>query len=73
MKDVRTIYVQTMDSWFVDVWWLVEDTNGKVLSFPLGATGETEVLDRFRRLEGFEVKGMNSLTDATFECWRAPN
>jgi hypothetical protein len=75
MAEARAIHVETNDSgpWGADVWWLVEGPSGQIeLAFPQLATGEDEALNRFHQLAGFQIKGMNSVANARFECWRAP-
>jgi len=76
MADARAIYVETNDTgpWGADVWWLVEGPSGQIdLAFPQLATGEELALNRFHQLPGFVVKGMNSVENARFECWKAPS
>jgi hypothetical protein len=71
---VTRIFVETNDSgpWGQDVWWVVEG-NGSRCTFPQGATGEVKALAEFqRRFPSFEVKGMNSTSNATFVCWEKP-
>jgi hypothetical protein len=70
-SDVQRILVKTNDSgpWGADVWWVLEGTTSKC-EFPQGATGEDAALAEIRRrFPSFEVKGMNSVTNATFVCW----
>ncbi len=69
--DVSRILVRTNDSgpWGADVWWVLEGT-GTSCDFPQGATGESAALAEIRRrFPSFEVKGMNSTSNATFVCW----
>ncbi len=76
MRNVRAIYVEMNDSgrWGVDVWWLLEGLQGEIdLTFPQLASVELEALNRFRKMPGFEIKGMNSTANARFECWRDSN
>ena len=72
-SDVSRILVKTNDSgpWGSDVWWVLEG-GAVTCGFPQGATGESAALDEIeRRFSGFEVKGMNSVENATFVCWEA--
>lgn len=66
------VYVETNDSGpgGFDVWFVLRDDLDQQCAFPLGAPGETDVLDRLRQLPGFELDGMNSTTNARFLCWR---
>jgi hypothetical protein len=76
MAEARAIYVETNDSgpWGADVWWLIEGSSGQIeVAFPQLATGDDQALARFRQIPGFEVKGMNSIANARFEYWKAPN
>jgi hypothetical protein len=69
--NVNRILVETNDSgpWGADVWWVLEG-DGLRCSFPLGATGQDTALAEIRRrYPSFEVKGMNSVDNATFICW----
>jgi hypothetical protein len=59
MSDVIGVAIETNDSgpWGSDVVWHVSD--GKfTLHFPMGATGETEVLPVFQKLPGFDNQVM---------------
>ncbi len=70
-SSIERISVETNDSgpWGVDVWWILECPTGTCY-FPLGATGEEAALVEFKhRFAGFEVKGMNSTSNAKFVCW----
>lgn len=72
MSDLGAVYVETNDNgaWGADVWWLLNDRSGETrLAFPQLATGQDKVLARLRLLPGFEVKGMNSTSNARFLCW----
>jgi hypothetical protein len=68
---VSRIAVETNDSgpWGADVWWCLEGPSSSC-SFPLGATGEAAAIDEIRvRFPGFQVRGMNSTSNARFVCW----
>lgn len=70
-QDVARILVETNDSgpWGADVWWVLEGADARC-EFPQGATGEDAALAEIRRrFPSFEVKGMNSTSNATFICW----
>lgn len=75
IADVGAVYVETSDSgpWGADVWRLLNDKTGQTkVTFPQLATGEEAALERLRILPGFEVRRMNSTTNARFMCWRTP-
>ncbi len=75
MADLAAVYVETNESgpWGVDVWWLLNDDTGQTkVAFPQLATGEREALARLQQLPGFAIRGMNSTTNARFECWPSP-
>lgn len=70
-SSIERIIVETNDSgpWGVDLWWIVEGPT-ETCSFPLGATGEeAAIFELKRRFEGFEVRGMNSTSNARFVRW----
>ena len=75
---LASVHVETNDSGTgsglggADVWFVLRDGDGVELSFPLGAPGEREVIERLEQLPGFEMKGMNSTARARFLCWLAP-
>ena len=73
LSGLRRVLVETNDSgpWGLDVWWVIEG-QAEVLRFPLGATGEDAFLTYAKRLPGFEIGGMNSTSNAQFECWPNP-
>lgn len=73
LADLTAILFVTGDGPWEEDWWLFQvGLEGPDLSFPLGATGEADVLDRLKQLPGFEIKGMNSVAPARFLCWTAP-
>ena len=70
-SEVQRILVKTNNSgpWGADVWWVLEGAGSKC-EFPQGATGEHAALAEIqRRFPSFEVKGMNSTSNAAFVCW----
>jgi hypothetical protein len=70
-SSVSRIAVETNDSgpWGADVWWCLEGPSSSC-SFPQGATGEVAALGEIReRFPGFQVRGMNSTSNARFVCW----
>jgi hypothetical protein len=71
LSDLNAVFVETNDSgpWGMDVWWIL-DGEASRCAFPLGATGENDVLARLKELSGFEVKGMNSVSNQRFLCWK---
>ena len=71
---LRKVIVMTNDSgpWDYDVWFILEGSKSKV-EFPLETNGLEEVLNVLRKLEGFELRGMNSAENASFECWPNPS
>jgi hypothetical protein len=72
IPDLQAVYVETNDSgpWGIDVWWILEGRETQCI-YPLGATGENEVLAELKKLPGFEVKGMNSAENRRILCWKA--
>jgi len=73
-KDLIRIEIQTNDTgpWDWDVWFVLVGTKDEV-SFPLGATGQEEVLAKLETVTGAEreqlIAGMNCTTDRTFVTW----
>ncbi|MBL9064980.1 MAG: hypothetical protein JNN10_01655 [Sphingopyxis sp.] len=77
LSDVTGIAVETNDSgpWGSDVWWMFFGPNGRLnLTFPQGATGEDAVLDRIKKLPGFDhtemIAAMASTDNSTFIVWQ---
>ena len=69
--EVTRILVEANDSgpWGADLWWILEGLRARC-TFPQGATGEDGAIEEIkRRFPTFEVKGMNSVNNATFVCW----
>ena len=68
---ISCIAVETNDSgpWGADVWWCLEGPSSSC-SFPQGATGEDAAIANIRdRFPDFQVRGMNSTSNARFVCW----
>lgn len=71
MSDLGSVYVETNDRgpWGADVWWLLNNSAGETkVAFPQLSTGEDLVLERLKLLPAFEVRGMDSTSDARFTC-----
>ena len=66
--------IQTNESgpWGWDVWFVLVGSEDEV-SFPLGATGQDEVLAKVQAVTGKDreqlIDGMNCTTDRTFVTW----
>jgi hypothetical protein len=75
LNALRRVLVVTNDSgpWGQDVWFVIEDGHDAACSFPLGATGQQEALERLHKLPGFQLRGMNCTENFIFECWPNPN
>jgi hypothetical protein len=75
LTDVIGIAIETNDSgpWGSDVIWHVSDGDF-TLHFPMGATGEPEILDVFQRLPGFDnqemIDAMSSTRNEIFVVYR---
>ena len=70
---LSAVYFATGDGPFDADWWILEGTLEAVdICFPLGAMGESDVLERLKQLPGFETLGMNSIEPERFLCWQAP-
>lgn len=76
LAEITTVWVETNDSgpWGFDVWVVIEGRpEGGRVAFPMGATGDSTVIERlFDELPGFQLRGMNSTDNARFECWPSP-
>jgi len=76
LNGLRRISVETNDSGprGIDTWWMLEGRSpGDALYFPVGATGDVDFLNYAVKLPGFELRGMNSTSNARFECWPSPH
>ena len=76
---LKSIRIATDDSgpWGDDVWWLFYDMDGNLAcAYPLGATGEQDVLKLLQKLPGFNDKqlsrAMGSTSDAIFDIYLKP-
>ena len=78
-KNVKTIDLNKIERFYVrttndgplncDVWFGIE-TKDQSLEIPQGAEGENLLLNFTNSLNGFELKGMNSIENKTHECWK---
>jgi len=76
LRDIKEIAIQTNDSgpFDSDVIWLVSDGTS-VISFPMGAKGESDVLAWFQKFEGFDneqfISAMGSTENNIFILWKS--
>ena len=73
IDQLEEVYVETNDSGpsGIDVWFVLVDADGKDRCiFPLGCTNQDAALDLLNRLEGFEIRGMNSVANMRHRCWQ---
>lgn len=69
-RDIQAVYFESGEGPFGVDWWVVEGaTPDTFCAFPPGATGETEALEWLKQLPGFQIGGMNSISNARFLCW----
>jgi hypothetical protein len=75
--DLMGVAIETNDSgpWGADLWWMLFSDVGKLaLTWPQGATGETEAIARLTALQGFDhqamVAAMACTDNATFVVWQ---
>jgi hypothetical protein len=76
LKELCRVLVETNDSgpWGMDVWWILEGASPEHrVCFPQGATGDSAALGRLFQLPGFQIRGMDSVQNAQFECWPHPS
>jgi len=76
LETLRRILVETNDTgpWGIDVWWVLEGESPEdCVRFPQGATGEDGFIEYAGKLPGFAIRGMNSSSNAIFECWPNPS
>jgi hypothetical protein len=54
---IKGISIQTTDSgpWDSDVIWLIS-TEDAIIKFPMGAQGESDILNEFQKMDGFDNK-----------------
>lgn len=70
LDKIRKIAIRTDDSGPAgsDVVWFVTDKSS-IVSFPMGAQGENEVLEAFQKIDGFDnlefINAMSSVEDKT--------
>lgn len=65
LADLSAVYFETSEGPFDADWWILEG-GPDAMHFPLGARGESVILDRLKQLPGFEVRGMNSVKRERF-------
>lgn len=77
-SDLACITIETNDTgpWGIDFrWQLSTAVSGNSCQFPQGATGESDALDHFQTLEGFDhsalADAMTCTDNATFIVWQA--
>ena len=76
LNQLSSVIVETNDSgpWGIDVWYIMIGANGEArCAFPMGATNESVALDRLFKLEGFELRGMDSVENMRHLCWQRPS
>ncbi len=76
LADLGAIVIETNDSgpWGADLWWIFDEPDGAMASFPEGATGEQEVIDYLMTLPGFDFdkhgQAVRSTENASFVVWK---
>jgi hypothetical protein len=77
-EDLSGVMIETNDTGPIgtDVWWLLFGADDRLAcTFPQGADGEEEAVDRLSGLPGFDhesmIMAMGSTTNAVFPVWRA--
>ena len=77
-NDIARVIIETTDEgpFAADLFWLIDDSAGRRLTIPMGASGECELLKLMqRRLEAFDnmivVEAMGSTERARFVVWEA--
>jgi len=72
--NLTKVEVHTNDTgpWGADVWFVLHSPEGEC-SFPLGASGCTEAINRLQKSPHFQLKGMNSTSNDSFVCWERSN
>ncbi|TAK99142.1 MAG: hypothetical protein EPO08_17320 [Rhodospirillaceae bacterium] len=75
INELVKVLVETNDSgpWGYDVWFVLEGKQDQRIAFPLEAGGKDGILTVLKQLPGFQMRGMNSTENATFECWPNPS
>ena len=67
---ITKFYIRTTDTGpSCDVWYGIETEEEKI-EIPQGANGEYILLDFMNSLDGFELKGMNSIENKIHLCWK---
>ncbi len=73
-NEIENISIHTNDSgpFGADNWWILKGKKRRC-AFPLGATGEKELLPKFQALGGFNneqfIKAMGCTENEEFVCW----
>ena len=74
LNEVNQIIIETNDSGPLgtDVWWKISGKDNSLL-VPGGATGETEMLEKFQTFKNFDneilINAMSSIDNAKFIVW----
>lgn len=75
LPDLKRVAIETTDDgpYACDVYWQLEDADGKHITVPKGATGEDDLVTYVLSLEGFDhmlmIIAMGSTGNKVFECW----
>ncbi len=76
LADLARVAIATTDAgpYQCDVFWILEDTDGKNMTVPKGATGEDDLVNYVLNLDGFDymlmVMAMGSTSNKVYECWK---
>ena len=76
LANLARVAVATTDAgpYQCDVFWILEDIDGKNMTVPKGATGEDELVNYVLNLDGFDhmlmVMAMGSTSNKVYECWK---
>jgi len=74
INSIKKIVIETNDSgpWGTDLWWKVFSIQEEPMIIPNGATGESEMIEKFEKIEGFSndalAKAMSCVLNAEFIC-----
>jgi len=75
-SSLKSVVIRTSEKgpWHTDVFWVLKDHEGKSQCIiPLGAKGETHLLDRLQTLPAFDdeafIEAMGSTRNKKFICW----
>jgi hypothetical protein len=73
--ELEAVIIETNDTgpWGMDFWWILAGASGGC-TFPQGATGENDAIERLQKLPGFDNEALIAATGSTgnarFVCWR---